>query len=108
MAAPLDYVRPKLFDEAVDRQHRSYVSVVLGRPLGAIRCRTTRTLLLIHPRWIPKYVIHIYYFFLFFTIVIVLSKLLFFSGYALQDYSLFRGWSRGTVDGVFWYTKHVH
>jgi hypothetical protein len=43
-----------------------------------IRCRTTRTLLPIHPRWIPKYVIHIYYFSLFFTIVIVLSKLLFF------------------------------
>jgi hypothetical protein len=96
MAAPLDYVRPELFDEAVDRQHRSYVSAVLGRPLGAIRCRTTRTLLSIHPRWIPKYVLHIYYFFLFFTIVIVLSKLLFFSGYALQDYSLLRGWSSGT------------
>jgi hypothetical protein len=78
MAAPLDYVWPELFDEAVDWQHRSYVSVVLGRPLDAIRCRTTRTLLPIHPRWIPKYVIHIYYFFLFFTIVIVLSKLLFF------------------------------
>jgi hypothetical protein len=78
MAAPLDYIRPELFDEAVDRQHRSYVSVVLGRPLSAIRGRTTRTLLLIHPRWIPKYVIHIYYFFLFFMIVIVLSKLLFF------------------------------
>jgi hypothetical protein len=78
MAAPLDYVRPELFDEAVDRQHRSYVSAVLGRPLGVIRCRTTRTLLPIHPQWIPKYVIHIYYFFLFFTIVIVLSKLLFF------------------------------
>jgi hypothetical protein len=77
MAAPLDYVRLELFDEAVDRQHRSYVSAVLGRPLGAIRCRTTRTLLSIHPRWIPKYVIHIYYFFLFFTIVIVLSKLFF-------------------------------
>jgi hypothetical protein len=95
MAALLDYVRPELFDEAVDRQHRSYVSAVLGRPLGAIRCRTTRTLLPIHPRWIPKYVIHIY-FFLFFTIVIVLSRLLFFSSYALQDYSLLRGWSRGT------------
>jgi hypothetical protein len=69
MAAPLDYVRPELFDEAVDRQHRSYVSV----PLDAIRCRMTRTLLPIHLRWIPKYVIHIYYFFLFFTVVIVLS-----------------------------------
>jgi hypothetical protein len=59
IAAPLDYVRPELFDEAVDRQHRSYVSAVLGRPLGAIRCRTTCTLLPIHLRWIPKYVIHI-------------------------------------------------
>jgi hypothetical protein len=65
MAALMDYVRPKLFDEAVDRHHRSYVSAVLGRPLGAICCRTTRTLLLIHPRWIPKYLIHIYYLFPF-------------------------------------------
>jgi hypothetical protein len=60
MAAPLDYVRPELFDEAVDRHHCSYVSAVLGGPLGAIRCRTTHTLLTIHPLWIPKYVIHIY------------------------------------------------
>jgi hypothetical protein len=96
VAAPLDYVRPELFDEAVDRQHRSYVSAVLGRPLGVIHCQTTRTLLPIHSRWISKYGIDIYYFFLLFTIVIVLSKLLFFSGYALQDYSLLRGWSRGT------------
>jgi hypothetical protein len=65
MAAPLDYVRPELFDEAVDRHHRSYVSAVLGGPLGVIRCRSTRTLLLIHPRWIPKYVIHISYLFTF-------------------------------------------
>jgi hypothetical protein len=65
MTAPLDYVRPELFDEAVDRHHRSYVSVVLGGPLGAIRCRTTRTLLPIHPRWILKYVINIYYLFQF-------------------------------------------
>jgi hypothetical protein len=50
MAAPLDYERPELFDEAVDRQHRSYVSAVLARSLGAIRCRTARTLLPIHPR----------------------------------------------------------
>jgi hypothetical protein len=54
MAAPLEYVRPELFDGAVDRHHRSYVSAVLGGPLGTIRCRTTRTLLPIHPRWIPK------------------------------------------------------
>jgi hypothetical protein len=65
MAAPLDYVRLELFDEAVDRHHRSYVSAVLGRPLDAIHCRTTRMLLSIHPRWIPKYVIHIYYLFSF-------------------------------------------
>jgi hypothetical protein len=54
MAAPLEYVRPELFDGAVDRHHRSYVSAVLSGPLGTIRCRTTRTLLPIHPRWIPK------------------------------------------------------
>jgi hypothetical protein len=65
MAAPLDYVRPELFNEAVDRHHRSYVSAVLGCPLGAMRCRTTRTLLPINPRWILKYVIHIYYLFPF-------------------------------------------
>jgi hypothetical protein len=53
----------------VDRHHRSYVSAVLGGPLGgplgAIRCRTTHMLLPIHPRWILKYVIHIYYLFPF-------------------------------------------
>jgi hypothetical protein len=65
MAAPLDYLRPELFDEVVDRQHRSYVSTVLGRPLGAIHCRTTDMLLPIHPPWILKYVIHIYYLFPF-------------------------------------------
>jgi hypothetical protein len=65
MSTPLDYVRPELFDEAVDRQNCSYVSVVLGHPLGAIRCRTTRTLVLIHSWWISKYVIHIYYLFPF-------------------------------------------
>jgi hypothetical protein len=65
MAAQLEYVRPKLFDEVVDRHHRSYVSAVLGGPLGTIRCRATHTLPPIHPRWIPKYVIHIYYLFLF-------------------------------------------
>jgi hypothetical protein len=70
MVAPLDYVQPELFDEAVDRHHRSYVSAVLDRPLSAIRCRTTRTLLPIHPRWIPKYVIHIYYLFSFLPIPI--------------------------------------
>jgi hypothetical protein len=65
MAASLEYVRSELFDEAVDRHPRSYVSAVLGRPPGNIRCRTTRTLMPIHQWWIPKYVIHIYYLFLF-------------------------------------------
>jgi hypothetical protein len=60
-----EYVRPELFDEAVDRQHRSYVSAILEGPLGTIRCRTTHTLMPIHQRWIPKYVIYIYYLFLF-------------------------------------------
>jgi hypothetical protein len=55
MAAPLEHVR----------HHRSYVSAVLDGSLGSIRCWTTRTLLPIHPRWIPKYVIHIYYLFMF-------------------------------------------
>jgi hypothetical protein len=34
MVAPLEYVRPELFDEAVDPQHRSYVSAVLRGPLA--------------------------------------------------------------------------
>ncbi|WVZ78318.1 LOW QUALITY PROTEIN: hypothetical protein U9M48_026054 [Paspalum notatum var. saurae] len=51
-AAP--YVRPELFDEAVDRKHRSYLSAVLGESLGTIRARTSRQLMLIHELWIPK------------------------------------------------------
>jgi hypothetical protein len=66
MAASLEYVRPELFDEAVDRHHRSYVSAVLGRSSGTIRCRTTRTLMPIHQRWIPLLFI---IYFCFFTIV---------------------------------------
>jgi hypothetical protein len=65
MATPLEYIRSELFDEAVDRHHRSYVSTVLGRSAGTVRCRTTHTLMPIHQRWIPKYVIHIYYLFRF-------------------------------------------
>jgi hypothetical protein len=65
MTAPLEYVRSELFDEAMDRHHRSYVSAVLRRSPSTIRCRMTRTLMPIHQRWIPKYVIHIYYLFLF-------------------------------------------
>jgi hypothetical protein len=58
MVAPSEYVRSELFDEAMDRHHRSYVSAVLGRSPGNIRFGTTRTLMPIHQRWIPKYVIH--------------------------------------------------
>jgi hypothetical protein len=29
MAAPLEYIRPELFDEAVDRHHHSYMSVIV-------------------------------------------------------------------------------
>jgi hypothetical protein len=65
MAVPLEYVQLELFDEVVDWQHRSYVSAVLGGSLSMIHCRTTRTLMPIHQRWISKYVIHIYYLFLF-------------------------------------------
>jgi hypothetical protein len=60
-----EYVQPELFDEVVDRHHCSYMSAVLEGPLGTIRCQTTRTLMSIHQWWILKYVIHIYYLFLF-------------------------------------------
>jgi hypothetical protein len=97
MAAPVEYVRPELFDEAVDRHHRSYVSFVLGLSPGNIRCQTTRTLMPIHQQWILKYVIHIYYLFLFLYNSNCVKQIIFvFSGYALQDFSLLRGWSRGT------------
>jgi hypothetical protein len=78
MVAQLEYARPELFDEAVDWHHRSYVSVVLGRLLDTIHCWTTRTLIPIHQQWILKYVIHIYRYFCFSAIVIVLSALIFF------------------------------
>jgi hypothetical protein len=78
MAAPPEYVRSELFDEALDRHHRLYVSAVLILSHGDIRCRTTRTLMPINQRWIPKYVIHIYYLFLFLYDRIALSKLIFF------------------------------
>jgi hypothetical protein len=48
MVAPLEYVRPELFDEAVDWHHHLYVSAVLRRSPDTIRCRTTRTLMPIH------------------------------------------------------------
>jgi phage gp29-like protein len=47
---PLEYVRPELFEEAVDWHHRSYTSAVLGQTPGSIRCRSTSTLMSIHQR----------------------------------------------------------
>jgi hypothetical protein len=60
MAALLEYVRPESSDEVADRHHHSYVSTVLGRSADNICCQTTRTLMPIHQRWIPMYVIQIY------------------------------------------------
>jgi hypothetical protein len=50
------YVTPQLLDRDIDCRHRSFLSVVLGEDVGHVRSRTTRTLLLIHDRWVPKYV----------------------------------------------------
>jgi hypothetical protein len=50
------YVTPELLDRDTDRRHRSFLSAVCGEDVGHVRCRTTRTLLPIHDRWVPKYV----------------------------------------------------
>jgi hypothetical protein len=50
------YVTPQLLDMDIDRRHRSFLSAVLGEDVGHMRSRTTRTLLPIHDRWVPKYV----------------------------------------------------
>jgi hypothetical protein len=42
------YVRPELFDDAVDNKHRLYLSAVLGEPLGIVRALAIRHLMLIH------------------------------------------------------------
>jgi hypothetical protein len=47
---------PHLLDMDIDRRHRSFLSAVLGEDVGHVRSRTTRTLLPIHYRWVPKYV----------------------------------------------------
>jgi hypothetical protein len=49
-------VTPELLDRDTDRRHRSFLSAVCGEDVGHVRCRTTRTLLPIHDRWVPKYV----------------------------------------------------
>jgi hypothetical protein len=54
----VDYVRPELFDKAVDQKHCSYQSAVLVETLCTLRCRTSRYLMPIHQLWIPKYVNH--------------------------------------------------
>jgi hypothetical protein len=50
------YVKPQLLDRDIDRRHRSFLSAVLGEDVGHVRSHTTRTLLPIHDRWVPKYV----------------------------------------------------
>jgi hypothetical protein len=47
---------PQLLDRDIDRRHRSFLFAVLGEDVGHMRSRTTRTLLPIHDRWVPKYV----------------------------------------------------
>jgi hypothetical protein len=49
-------VTPQLLDKDIDRKHRSFLSVALGEDVGHVRSRTTRMLLPIHDRWVPKYV----------------------------------------------------
>jgi hypothetical protein len=49
-------VTPQLLDRDIDRRHSSFLSAVLGEDVGHVRSRTTRTLLPIHDRWVPKYV----------------------------------------------------
>jgi hypothetical protein len=50
------YVTPQLLDKDIDRKHRSFLSAALGEDVGHVRSCTTRTLLPIHDRWVPKYV----------------------------------------------------
>jgi hypothetical protein len=50
------YVTLELLDRDIDRQHRWFLSTVLGEDVGHVRSRTTRTLLPIHDSWVPKYV----------------------------------------------------
>ena len=53
---PPPYVRPELFDETVDKQHRSYHSAVHGTELGTLRSRGPSHLMPLHQLWVPKYV----------------------------------------------------
>ena len=55
--AAVQYVLPGLFDERIDREHRSYLSAICGTPLGTVRARTPGHFMPLDARWIPKYVI---------------------------------------------------
>jgi hypothetical protein len=48
------YMTPQLLDRDIDNRHRSFLSVVLGEDVGHVCSHTTRTLLPIHDRWVPK------------------------------------------------------
>jgi hypothetical protein len=50
------YVTPELLDRDTDHRHRSFLPAVLAEDVGHVCCRTTRMLLSICDRWIPKYV----------------------------------------------------
>jgi hypothetical protein len=50
------YVTHQLLDRDIERRHRSFLSAVLREDVGHVRSHTTRTLLPIHDRWVPKYV----------------------------------------------------
>jgi hypothetical protein len=49
-------VTSQLLDRDIDRMHRSFLSAILKEDVGHVCSRTTRTLLPIHDRWVPKYV----------------------------------------------------
>jgi hypothetical protein len=49
------YMTPELLDRDTDRRHRSFMSTVPAEDVGHVCCCTTRTLLPIHDRWVPKY-----------------------------------------------------
>jgi hypothetical protein len=51
------YVLPALFDERIDKEHRSYMSAICGADPGTLRARVLSHYMPLHPTWVPKYVI---------------------------------------------------
>jgi hypothetical protein len=50
------YVLPKLFDERIDKEHWSYL-FIFNAELGTVRARAPSHYMMLHPSWVPKYVI---------------------------------------------------